>query len=81
MENELKIYLRNDAIFKYILSRSDSDSIFLRNIIFEGVLKRKLHNVIILNPDIDKNSINGKSIRLDILAEDEFGKKINIEMR
>lgn len=70
-----------DFAFKLMLGSPEHTNVtkhFL-NSILEG--QRRISHVRILNPILDKDSIDDKLAVLDVLATDEHGRKLNIEMQ
>ena len=70
-----------DFAFKLMLGSPDHTNVTLHflNSILEGQVR--ISHVRILNPILDKDSIDDKLAVLDVLATDEHGRKLNIEMQ
>ena len=71
--------LLDDYIFKRTFTRDDPNGI-LRDLL-ESILKIKIRNVIVLNSEIPKDLLDEKASRLDIRAEIDNERIINIEMQ
>ena len=71
--------LLDDYIFKRTFTRDDSNGI-LRDLL-ESILKIKIKNVLVLNSEIPKDLLDEKASRLDIRAEIDNERIINIEMQ
>ena len=71
--------LLDDYIFKRTFTRDDPNGI-LRDLL-ESILKIKIKNVQVLNAEIPKDLLDEKASRLDIRAEIDNEKIINIEMQ
>jgi len=79
--SDLEVQYCNDIVFKYLLSRDDEDSIFIRNTIIERITGIQPKESIVLNPEIDPAIIGKKSIILDVHIKDERGYEYDIEMQ
>ena len=76
------IDLKLDFCFKYIFTNQcDSDSTYLLNLLVEQTTHFPLKRYIITNPEILKLDANDKTIRYDILIQDQQGNQIDIEMQ
>ena len=71
--------LLDDYIFKRTFTRDDPNGI-LRDLL-ESILKIKIRNVLVLNSEIPKDLLDEKASRLDIRAEIDNERIINIEMQ
>ena len=71
--------LLDDYIFKRTFTRDDPNGI-LRDLL-ESILKIKIRNVIVLNSEIPKDLLDEKASMLDIRAEIDNERIINIEMQ
>ena len=71
--------LLDDYIFKRTFTRDDPNGI-LRDLL-ESILKIKIKNVLVLNSEIPKDLLDEKASRLDIRAEIDNERIINIEMQ
>ena len=71
--------LLDDYIFKRTFTRDDHNGI-LRDLL-ESILKIKIRNVLVLNSEIPKDLLDEKASRLDIRAEIDNERIINIEMQ
>ena len=71
--------LLDDYIFKRTFTRDDPNGI-LRDLL-ESILKIKIKNVLVLNSEIPKDLLDEKASRLDIRAEIDNKRIINIEMQ
>ena len=71
--------LLDDYIFKRTFTRDDPNGI-LRDLL-ESILKIKIRNVLVLNSEIPKDLLDEKASRLDIRAEIDNKRIINIEMQ
>ena len=76
------IDLKLDFCFKYIFTNQcDSDSTYLLKLLVEQTTYFPLKRYIITNPEILKLDANDKTIRYDILIQDQQGNQIDIEMQ
>ncbi|MBS5111464.1 MAG: PD-(D/E)XK nuclease family transposase [Coprobacillus cateniformis] len=76
------IDLKLDFCFKYIFTNQcDSDSTYLLKLLVEQTTHFSLKRFIITNPEILKLDANDKTIRYDILIQDQQGNQIDIEMQ
>ena len=71
--------LLDDYIFKRTFTRDDPNGI-LRDLL-ESILKIKIRNVLVLKSEIPKDLLDEKASRLDIRAEIDNERIINIEMQ
>ena len=79
MLNKENAPLLNDYIFKRTFTRDDPNGI-LRDLL-ESILKIKIKNVQVLNSELPKDLLDEKASRLDIRAEIDQKKIIDIEMQ
>ena len=77
--NSVNAPLLDDYIFKRTFTRDDPNGI-LRDLL-ESILDIKIKNVQVLNAEIPKDLIDEKASKLDIRAEIDKDKIINIEMQ
>ncbi len=76
------IDLKLDFCFKYIFANQcDSDSTYLLKLLVEQTTHFSLKQYIITNPEIFKLDASDKTIRYDILIQDQQGNQIDIEMQ
>ena len=71
----------NDIVFKYYFSKPKNKTILISFI--ESVIEpdSPIEDLEILNPTIDKDSINDKTSILDLIVELKDGSKIDVEMQ
>ena len=77
--NSVNAPLLDDYIFKRTFTRDNPNGI-LRDLL-ESILDIKIKNVQVLNAEIPKDLIDEKTSKLDIRAEIDKDKIINIEMQ
>ena len=77
--NEFKISLKNDYIFKKIFAKEENNS-KLKDFL-EAILNIEIKKVIVKNPEIPKNMLDEKLAILDIRAEINEDTMIDIEMQ
>ena len=77
--NSVNAPLLDDYIFKRTFTRDNPNGI-LRDLL-ESILDIKIKNVQVLNAEIPKDLIDEKASKLDIRAEIDKDKIINIEMQ
>ncbi|MEG0549051.1 MAG: Rpn family recombination-promoting nuclease/putative transposase, partial [Coprobacillus sp.] len=78
----MEINFKNDVLFKYALSNEkDKDCQFLLKLIIDEVIGINYQSLHVINPDIIPERLLDKDIILDILIEDNQGRKIDIEMQ
>ncbi len=70
-----------DFAFKHLFGSDDEIFISFANSILNYPEGKKIKSVTFLNNDLDKDCENDKASRLDVLAELEDGRRINIEMQ
>lgn len=76
-----EVSYKNDLVFKYLCSRNDEDSVFIRNTIIERVTGICPTMSIVLNPEINPKIVGKKNIILDVHVRDENGSEYDIEMQ
>ena len=77
--NEFKVSLKNDYIFKKIFAKEENNS-KLKDFL-EAILNIEIKKVIVKNPEIPKNMLDEKLAILDIRAEINEDTIIDIEMQ
>ena len=77
--NEFKVSLKNDYIFKKIFAKEENNS-KLKDFL-EAILNIDIKKVIVKNPEIPKNMLDEKLAILDIRAEINEDTLIDIEMQ
>ena len=77
--NEFKVSLKNDYIFKKIFAKEENNS-KLKDFL-EAILNIEIKKVIVKNPEIPKNMLDEKLAILDIRAEINEDTMIDIEMQ
>ena len=77
--NSVNAPLLDDYIFKRTFTKDNPNGI-LRDLL-EAILNIKINNVQVLNTEIPKDLIDEKASKLDIRAEIDKDKIINIEMQ
>ncbi len=71
-----------DLLFKFLLcDEKDMDSHFLLKLLIQSLMKRQIHNLIVLNPQYLQADPTDKGVRYDIKCEDEIGNRYDIEMQ
>ena len=76
-----QIQLNNDVFFKWLLSSGDEGSRYLLDVIIKGATGISYQSLQVTNPDIIPDYNLAKEIILDVLVEDDIGRKIDIEMQ
>ena len=77
--NEFKVSLKNDYIFKKIFAKEENNS-KLKDFL-EAILNIEIKKVIVKNPEIPKNMLDEKLAILDIRAEINEDTMTDIEMQ
>ena len=77
--NEFKVSLKNDYIFKKIFAKEENNS-KLKDFL-EAILNIEIKKVVVKNPEIPKNMLDEKLVILDIRAEINEDTIIDIEMQ
>lgn len=81
VKERIKIPYYNDIFFKYCFGTNNQDSKELREYLLTKITNTKFAEVVVLNPDINPNTVTDKHIVLDIHAREVNGTYINIEMQ
>lgn len=76
-----EINYNNDVYFKHLLSANDEDSERLRRTIITEQFHINYEQLIVKNPEILPEYLDGKKPILDILLQNEKGEEINLEMQ
>ena len=71
----------NDVFFKYLLTLDDEDSIFFRHAIIEAITGLHPKHSTIKNSYLLPADIKGKTPIMDVLAQDEEGRRFNFEVQ
>jgi len=82
-EDQVKISLRNDIIFKYVFGHEKNERILraLLNALLGLEGSRRIVQLTFLNPSNLKEYLEDKHSFLDVKAQDSTGKRYNIEMQ
>ena len=71
----------NDVFFKYLLTMNDEDSIFFRHAIIEAITGLHPKRSTIKNSQLLPTDFKGKVPIMDVLAQDEEGRRFNFEVQ
>ena len=79
-KKELKLLpIKNDYVFKRVFSYKGNEDVLID--LLEAILKRKINNLTVKNPEVLSEKKEGKKFILDIKAELDDGTMLDIEMQ